>query len=156
MERRIAPPGTSEIIALLDKLTSPTPGPKRAEGIFRSKQKVLMFAAVLGVKMGERRPLQKRAEPIRYGIFEGALDDTFVNAIAIAETGDLKILSEDHADERIQIFEEYAHAGLVELQKRLAMPGEDLQHILQLVMDVRAEKESPPGVIPGLANLFNF
>lgn len=156
MERRIAPPGTPELNALLDKLTSPGPGSRRPEGIFRSKQKVLMFAAALGGRMKLRKPLEKRGEPIRYSIFEGAVDDTFVNAIAIAEAGDLRILSEEQADKRIQLFEEFAHAGLVELEKRLAAPGDDLQHILQLVMEVRAEREAPAGVIPGLATLFNL
>jgi dnd system-associated protein 4 len=155
MERRIAPPGSPELIALLDKLTSAPSGSRGTEGIFRSKQKVLMFAAGLGVKLGQRKEIQKRGEAIRYSIFEGAVDETFINAVAIAETGDLKILSDERAEERIQIFEEYAHAGLIELQNRLAVPGEDLEHVLQLVMDERAAKQAPVGVIPDLANLFN-
>jgi dnd system-associated protein 4 len=105
--------------------------------------------------LGQRKEIQKRGEAIRYSIFEGAVDETFINAVAIAETGDLKIVSDERAEERIQIFEEYAHAGLIELQNRLAVPGEDLEHVLQLVMDERAAKQAPVGVIPDLANLFN-
>lgn len=156
MERRIAPPGASELVALMEKLTQTSPGSGRSEGIFKSKQKVLMFSAALGLKAGERRPLDKRSEPIRYSIFQGALDDTFINALAISVTGDLKILSSDRIDERITIFEEYAHAGLVELHTLLSRPGDDLEYVLQTVMDSRVSSESPEGVLPDLAGLLSF
>jgi dnd system-associated protein 4 len=156
MERRIAPPGAAELVALMEKLTQALPGSGRTEGIFKSKQKVLMFAAALGLKKGERRVLEKRSEPIRYAIFQGALDDIFISALAIAATGDLKVLSAERLDERITIFEEYAHAGLVELHTLLSKPGDDLEYVLQTVMDSRAPSESPEGVIPDLAGLLNF
>ncbi len=156
MERRIAPPGASELVDLMEKLTQALPGSGRVEGIFKSKQKLLMFAAALGLKSGERRPMEKRGEPIRYSIFQGALDDTFVSALAIADTGDLKVLSAERLDERIGIFEEYAHAGLVELHTMLSKPGDNLEYLLQIVIDSRAASDPPAGVIPDLASLLNF
>ena len=156
MERRIAPPGATELVALMERLTSALPGAGRGEGIFRSKQKVLMFAAALGFKKGERRALDKRSEPIRYSIFQGAVDDTFINALAIAETGDLKVLSAERIDDRITIFEEYAHLGMIELHTLLSRPGDDLEYILQTVMESTVSSASPEGVIPDLAGLLSF
>lgn len=156
MERRIAPSGTTELVALMEKLTQALPGSGRAEGIFKSKQKLLMFAAALGLRKGERRTLEKRGEPIRFSIFQGALDDTFISALAIAATGDLKVLSSERIDERIIIFEEYAHAGLIELHTLLSRPGDDLEHLLQTVMESRVPSEVPDGVLPDLAGLLSF
>jgi dnd system-associated protein 4 len=156
MERRVAPPGATELVALMDNLTQAVPGSGRSEGIFKSRQKVLMFAAALGVKKGERRPLDKRGESIRYSIFQRAIDDTFIGAVAIAATADLRVLSSERIDERITIFEEYAHAGLAELHTLLSKPGDDLECILQTVMEARNCNEPQEGVIPDLAGLLRF
>jgi dnd system-associated protein 4 len=152
MERRIAPPGTAELLQLLEKLVSPSQG--REEGLFRSKQKALMFSAALGWNLKQRKPLERRGEPIRYSIFEGALDDAFINALAIAETNDLKILGGERDDDRVKIFEEYAHGGLLEIKRILSQPGEDLDHLLQAVIDARESTVPPEGLAPDLARLF--
>jgi dnd system-associated protein 4 len=152
MERRIAPPGSAELLLLLEKLVSPAQG--RDEGLFRSKQKVLMFSAALGWSLKQRKSLDRRGEPIRYSIFESALDDAFINTLAIAETKDLKVLAAERDDERIQIFEEYAHSGLLEIKRILSQPGEDLDHLLQAVIDARVPATPPEGVEQDLARLF--
>jgi len=154
MERRIAPPGTAELLALLETLVTASAG--RIEAIFRSKQKALMFAAALGWSVQQRKPLERRGEPIRYTIFEGALDDGFVNALAVAEAKDLKVLGPDREDERIRIFEEYAHGGLVEIQRLMAIPGDPLEQVLQAVMDTKTSDVPPDGVTPDLARMFGM
>ena len=152
MERRIAPPGSAELQAVLDSLVSPSSG--RSEGIFRSKQKVLMFAASLGWKLRKRIQLERRGEPIRWGIFEAAYDEGFVNSLAVSEKKSLMILSPEHEEERIRIFEEYAHGGMLELKRLTSLPGDNLEFILESVMDTRSEEPAPEGVVPDLARLF--
>jgi len=148
MDRRIAPPHDFEY--LLDKLIEPEQGKERS--IFNTKQKILMFAASLGWKSGTRTPIDKRGTGIRFDIFEKALDDTFVNALAIAEEEDLEILSPEKDDERATIFEEYAHTGLkIIKEKCFDTAGDPLEILLQLTDDIRAEPDSDlPGMDPAI------
>ncbi len=77
-----------------------------------------MFAVALGHHLGERTPLTRKGSAIRFDIFEKALDDGFVNTMAVAETGELEVLAPERAEGRAMIFEEYAHTGLRELDRR--------------------------------------
>lgn len=150
MERRVAPPGTPELEETLDALVGEGASTR---AIFRSKQKALMFAAALGWHGQNPVPLEKRGEPIRFSVFQSALDDDFVSSLAVAQTGDLKILSDEREDERIKIFEDYAHAGLLELKRILARPGDPLDQLLALVMDVKEAPAGPTGPAADLARL---
>ena len=148
-QRRIYPP--KEYTKLLDRLVEEPP-------MFETKQKALMFAAALGVHRHERQPISTRGEGIRADIFQGALDDTFIDALAVAVTGDLCVLAPDRRLERITIFEESASAGLREIQKLVDRPGDDLEELLRLTQDARSpSKEDLPGLDPdALARLENF
>lgn len=140
MERRVYPP--KEYEELLDRLT--------AEGLFDTKQKALTFAAGLGHYLKKRTPVDKKGVAIRYDIFSNVLDDGYVNALAVAEGGDLKFLGQDRIDDKVMIFEEYAHTGLAEIQRRLAQPGDHLDALLKLAYDASHGQSEVGGIDPDI------
>ena len=119
-------------------------------GPFQSKQKALMFAAAVGVYLDKRAPFSSSDTAIRWDIFERNNDDTFIYALAIAETGGLGILSDDtsESEDFITIFEEYANAGLKYVEDRIVnTPGNLLDELIQLILTVqRSGEEAPPGL----------
>lgn len=148
MDRRISPPRDFE--QLLDRLTeSASPG---APPIFQSKQKALMFAAALGNSLGKRAPLDKKGTAIRLDVFEKALDEGYVGALAAAEAKSLQLLAVDKEDERATIFEEYANRGLAEIQRRcFDTAGDPLQILIQITEERgRPSDASVPGVDPSI------
>ncbi len=117
-----------------------------------------MFAAALGARRGDRESLEGRGEGIRVDIFQRAMDDTFIDALAVAVTEDLGVLAKDRGEERITIFEESAKAGLAEMEKVIDRPGDSVDELLRLTQNARiAIREDLPGLDPeALARLENF
>lgn len=137
MKGRIAPPKALEDD--LEKLV--TVDPQGNHPLFETKQKALVFAAALARWRGtDRARVERKGTAIRYDIFERALDDGYIDALAIsASEGDLKILSPEKDDDRIAIFEEYAQAGLKEMIERFNRPGDPLEALLALVEEARSQ-----------------
>ena len=133
--RRITPPG-GEIEKLLGDI---------ADTLGTTKQKVVMLAAALGKKRGQREPLTKRGEGIRWDIFQSAVDDGFIKAMAVAEGGTLNVLGDP--DSCITIFEEYAHAGLMELGRIWTRSEDKLDELLRITAEARYETAAD---IPGI------
>lgn len=133
---RIAPPRGLE--EELERFTTPA-----AEGeppLFETKQKAMMFAAALGRRRGERTPLDRKGVAIRYDVFQRVLDDGYIDALAIAVTEELRVLAPERADERVEIFEEYAHTGLKEMVQRcFGRSGDPLEELLAIADESRAE-----------------
>jgi len=152
MEHRIAPPKNPELKALIEQLIEPHQA--RKFEIFKSKQKLMMFAAAIGKHLGTRVRLDSRGEPIRMSIFDTACDTAFINALAVAETDTLNILDPERELERVTIFEEYANGGLQEIRKMLSAPGDNLEQLLRKTLEVTAPKVDIEGVSPDLAKLF--
>lgn len=152
MMRRIYPPKNAE--GILEKLTSVGPGVPIQ--IFATKQKALMFAASLGYFRKEKTRLESRGEGIRYDIFEKALDDGFIDALAIADADKLEILSDDHESERAEIFEDYAHTGLLEMEKEcFKKEGDPLENLIRLADEARSTESADiegidPNILKGL------
>jgi dnd system-associated protein 4 len=132
----------------LNRITEPLPGTDFP--IFETKQKALMFAASLGFARKTRIPVENRGVGIRFEVFQTDMDDAYLDAIAVAEKGDLRILAAEHYGERIQVFEEYAHAGLLEMNRVcFDIPGDPLESLIRLVADHRAgENTEIPGIDP--------
>ena len=126
--------------------------------IFQTKQKALMFAAALGAHRNKREELTTRGEGIRIDIFQRAVDDSVIDALAIAVTNDLHVLADDRVEERITIFEESAAAGLRELQKLFDRPTDFLEELLGITQTARLPNQDEfPGLDPdALAQLENF
>ncbi len=138
MDRRIAAPGDSELKSVLERLTTDLSG--YGFPLFETKQKALMFAASLGRYRGRREPLKERdsASAIRFDIFESATDDGFVRALAIDSVSDLKVLGAEREAELVTVFEESAHAGLLELNRVCFLSNKDpFEALLQLTADTR-------------------
>lgn len=132
---------------MIDRLVEPTGSVER---VFDTKQKAMMFAAALGFATGTRRKLERKAAGIRYDVFEGSLDDGFINALAVFETGDLKVLSEARVNERIDIFEEYAHAGVEVISRLCAQEGNGLDSLIRRTLEAQEVGSEIPGIDPAV------
>lgn len=91
---------------------------------FQSYADVLVFAAALGMHSQTRRPIQeysRKIDPIRQDIFYGKGYDQVINLLSVADTNDPRVVANsDEAEvKRIQLFEEYANAGLEILSQKL-------------------------------------
>lgn len=137
MMGRVAPPKGLEDD--LEKLVVADPQGKHA--LFETKQKALMFAAALARwRDVERRTVERKGTAIRYDIFHRALDDGYIDALAIsAHENDLKVLAPDRDEDRITVFEQYAQSGLEEMIDRFNRPGDPLEAMLALVEEARME-----------------
>jgi dnd system-associated protein 4 len=145
MERRPALP--KDLESVIESLVDPTGSGER---VFDTKQKAMMFAAALGFAAGTRKKLERKSTGIRYDVFQSAVDDGFINALAVSETGDLAVLSEGRADERIDIFEEYAHAG-VEVMNRLCVEeGNGLDNLIRRTLEAQESESEIPGIDPSV------
>ena len=130
---RIAPP--KDLEAQLDRLVAEGP---EGFSLFETKHKALLFAAALGRRRGRSKELDRKGVALRYDVFQRALDDGFVDALAIAVTGDLKVLAAERSDERVRIFEEYANVGLAEMVERcLDAPGDAMEELLAIADEFR-------------------
>lgn len=122
--RRIRPPESIDEVAeiLVER------------GPFDSKQKLLMFAASLGVRDGERKPFEKTSTEIRWEIFQRNGDDSFIQALAVREAGGLAAFDDPGFDRGISAFEEYANFGLQFLKKKVVeRPIETLDSLIALI-----------------------
>lgn len=136
MMGRIAPPKALE--EDLERFVAADPQGRHP--LFETKQKALMFAAAMGKWRGDvRKAIERKGLAIRYDIFERSLDDGFIDALAITDTGELKVLAPERGDERITIFEEYVQLGLQEMIDRcFKKPGDPLEALLALADEARA------------------
>lgn len=148
--RRIAPPRDFE--AVLERLCEDGP---TGDGIFGTKQKALMFAAALGFHLKRRMPIERKGQGIRFDVFQRDVDDPFIDILAVCEVGDLHVLAPDRIEERITIFEEYAHGGIVELQRVcFDEPGDPLDAVVRLVQEgADPGDETLPNVDPAVLDL---
>lgn len=133
MRDRIRPPRRLE--RLLDEL--------KDIGIFETKQKGMMFAAALGFARKRFEEPDQFGEGIRLEYFESKDDAAFISMIAIAHSDSLEVLEEARSDERLSIFENYAHTGLVALEEALA--AKKSVSPLDVVLDLLAEVRKPEG-----------
>lgn len=150
MERRIAT--TQAQVKILEDLVSQVGGEEYS--LFETKQKALMFAAALGFHRQRRTPLGAKdaATAIRFDIFEKNLDDGFVACLAVATTDELGVLAQSREDELATVFEEFASAGLAELQQKVLGRPEPLQALVALMNDARypLEEEGLEGLDAGV------
>jgi dnd system-associated protein 4 len=143
---RIRPP--KELEGALDLL--------KEDKVFETKQKGMMFAAAIGYclhrdKVG-RADIEQLGEGIRLEYFETPDDVGFIDALAIAERGDLRVVANDRQEERIDLFQRFAYLGLQEMKRACydEKPEYPLYGILKLIDQLdRPEK----GELSGLEGL---
>jgi len=118
------------------------------EGVFGTYKDALVFAACLGAKRNKRIEFDKSSEPINRQIFSGNFDEMVINVIAVSEKEDPFIIADDHDDEKVRIFEEYACGGLEIIHDTV---GTDAMYegILQLIM----QEETTDNILTEIAKL---
>jgi dnd system-associated protein 4 len=85
---------------------------------FKTMKDVFMWAASLGYKRGERRPIAGKKQTIfRWAQFSSQTDLPVVKAISLANINDISVLLSQ--DEMLNVVEEYANAGIHDLRSRL-------------------------------------
>ena len=118
-------------------------------GPFQTYADAITFAASLGAKWHKRVPLgtisTSEPAPIGLEIFISRGYDTTIKLLALAETGNPKILSTFHPEnelERLQIFEEYANGGLEILRDELHGAVDYTERILLMLSQERVKQRS--------------
>jgi dnd system-associated protein 4 len=110
------------------------------EGIFDSYAHLMTFAAALGYFRNRPEKFDESSEPIAWDVFLNAGQESLVNALAAATTGDLEILAYDRLGDRLKVFEEYANGGLLELQKELKADRNALDQIRELLTEAQTQE----------------
>ena len=112
---------------------------------FKSRAEILGFAAAYGLKNNaDRKPLKNRntnansgADPIRYtDIFVDSLNlNDFISLLAFIDSRNPQVLSNspEVINQRIEIFEEYANAGLHLLRTRLTDETSHTSSIIKIL-----------------------
>jgi len=101
------------------------------DGPFETFKDIFMLAACLGFRQGRRVPTNKADSEFRVSVFT-ADDLAILKALAIAETGDVDVLTRE--GEILAIAEEYANAGIHEVRAYLLDEGgRALWNLVELV-----------------------
>ena len=96
------------------------------DAVFKQLKDVFLMAACIGFKNEQRKPLTKRGKDFPWAVFNGKTDESIINAIALAETNDFRVLideQEEGEDDRVTIIEEYANAGIEYLKSQVLDKG---------------------------------
>ena len=106
---------------------------------FATMKDVFLLAAVLGYRRGRRRSLKGgREQPFRWSQFHTDTDVPLLRALAIAETGDVEVLTS--LDAVLTIAEEYANEGIIEIEAQVAQgAGEALVNAVELIGTARRQ-----------------
>lgn len=144
MKDRIRPP--KDLEPVLDRL--------KEDGIIDTKQKGMMLAAAIGyaIDRGGGRELDAAGEGIRLEYFERPVDDAYIDALAVAESKDLRILETERLEERIDCFERYAHVGLSKINEACYVNSREPLDALLALLDNLA-KPRPSTALPGLEDV---
>jgi dnd system-associated protein 4 len=85
---------------------------------FKTMKDVFLWAASLGYKRGERRPIAgKKLTIFRWAQFSSQTDIPVVKAISLADGNDINVLL--NQDGMLNVVEEFANAGIHDLRSRL-------------------------------------
>jgi len=100
---------------------------------FKTMKDVFMWAASLGYKRGERRPIAgKKLTIFRWAQFSSQTDIPVVKAISLADEDGINVLLSQ--DEMLIVVEEYANAGIHDLRSRLFDEhGQPLYNLLSVL-----------------------
>lgn len=118
------------------------------EAVFNQLKDVFLMAACIGFKSGQRKKLSKRGKEFPWSVFNGSTDESIINAIALAETNNFRIVidqQEDGEEDKETIIEEYANAGIeylkCEILDKGGSPTENLLSYLNSQRDVEEEDD---------------
>jgi dnd system-associated protein 4 len=116
-------------------------------GVFREIWQLLLFAALLGVKVGRRDALEevdsgKGIDQVTFG--SSRAWSGVVYLLSLVDAGNPSVLSDTSEDARIQVFEEYANGGLAVLKEHFDRSPSNLQSLIDLTERYGATKTAAP------------
>lgn len=110
---------------------------------FASMAAAMVFAASVGHASDRRSAFDKTSEQIPWEVFSNAGLELFIDLLAAAASEDKDILASDRADDRVQLFEEYANGGLEIVRDRIAgSQRAPLDTMLDLVLEFERRDEA--------------
>ena len=116
---------------------------------FESMKNLFMLATFIGYQEGKRVPLGKHQGIFAWSQFSKDEDVPLLRALALAETGNVEVLTDQR--EILHIAEEYANAGIVVIQEKIeAMRDNRIMHLVSLL-----GARIPDDLISGLAEDVN-
>jgi dnd system-associated protein 4 len=119
----------------------PSEKPDADEAPFRTMKDVFMWALCLGARFGKRKKLSKRVKLFDWNVFSQDVDLPCVTAVALAETKDVETLLDQ--DKVLEIAEEYANAGIHELNARmLENDRQPLTNLVTFLAETLSQPES--------------
>ena len=105
---------------------------EESEHLFDSMKNVFMLAVFVGHSQGRREPLKDRRDIFAWAQFSEERDIPLLRALALAETERVEVLS--NRSEILTIAEEYANAGIIEIQEKIAdMRENKIMHLVSLL-----------------------
>lgn len=113
---------------------------QQGDSPFTTMRDVLLFAAGLGWSRERRIPFDRTDEPIHWHTMTsrpGA--EPLINMLALSQTDDVTILSEERFEERALMFEEYANGGLEVLRELVANSPKSVVDIVQQLVRQAAD-----------------
>lgn len=142
-----------ELVSVADRLVQRRiPGSDSAEGVFRDTRELVAFAAGLGYRKDQSRPVSVNGREIKLSALE-AIErggSQLLNSIAVAKAGDVSVLSPDRAVERATILEDYVNGGLEYIS---GISGEEtaLETIVSIIKSEHAPQDNIDDVINDLS-----
>ncbi|MFJ7850001.1 DNA phosphorothioation-associated protein 4 [Peribacillus sp. NPDC097206] len=128
-------------------------------GIFTTYKDVFMAAGILGFMEKKKREFTASLEGLNWNVFNLETDETVINAIAVSETNDPKLINTDEEtfDKKVQIFEEYAAGGIEILYKRVMEdPKKALNLYIDYIMSMESETTAQERNLRDIADLLTF
>lgn len=103
------------------------------ESPFKTMKDLFMTAVCLGYHINKRVPLARRQQIFAWTIFSPQDDIPLLRALAIAATGDVKVLLDQ--GELLTIAEEYANGGISVIEQKLVRePGDRLLKLAEMLV----------------------
>jgi len=97
------------------------------KSIFVYLKDLMVFAAMVGYDLNQRKPLDGEAIEIILDTYASDQKDGFIYLLALIEKKDGLVLKDENLRETVKIFEEYCNAGLYEITKWLdENPGDPI------------------------------
>jgi dnd system-associated protein 4 len=128
-------------------------------GIFSSYKDVFMVAGLIGFIEKKKKKFEGSLEGISWNVFNLETDEAIINAVALADSGDLSIINTDDEsyEKKIKIFEEYAAGGAEILYKKLMEePKNILYQYFEYIMSTENEVSEKERSLKDIADLLTF
>ena len=106
---------------------------EESEQPFDSMKNIFMLATFIGYQQNERIPLKNKVDIFTWDVLSREEENiSLLLALALAETGDIEILIDK--GRILDIAEEYANAGIIEIKEKVAdMHDNKVMHLVSLL-----------------------